>query len=72
MGQPPIGAASPMACAKLYNIPIRRLLRAIKIGDCEPPRKCGTRHLCTYASIERYLETFPLVPTRTNNGDFPC
>ena len=66
MGNPhPAGAASPMACAKLYHIPPRRLLTAIKQGDCEAPSKVGRRSVLTFAAVERWLQTFPVA---SSNG----
>jgi len=59
MGTHPVGAASPMVCARLYHLPIRRLLTAIKQGECEAPRRVGRRSVLTFAAVERYLETFP-------------
>jgi hypothetical protein len=58
MGTHPAGAANPSACAALYHIPLRRLLTAIKLGDCEPPRRVGRRSVLTYAAVEKYLESF--------------
>jgi hypothetical protein len=62
----PAGAASPMACAALYHIPIRRLLEAIRQGDCESPRRVGRRSILTYAAVQKYLESFP---HRSINGE---
>ena len=58
MGQHPAGAANPAACAALYHVPIRRLLTAIKQGECEAPRRVGRRSILTYAAVERWLESF--------------
>jgi excisionase family DNA binding protein len=66
MGQYPVGAAAPAACAKLYNIPRDRLRRAIRNGECEAPRVVGRRSVLKYASIEQWLETFPTTKERAN------
>jgi hypothetical protein len=67
MGMHPAGAASPMACARLYHIPVRRLLTAIKHGECEAPRRVGRRSVLTYAAVERWLATFDA--RSTTNGE---
>jgi hypothetical protein len=64
----PAGAASPMTCAKLYNLPIARLLADIRLGRCEAPRQVGRRSILTFAAVERYLDSFDAVPHRTING----
>ncbi len=68
MGMRPAGAASPMARARLYHVPIRRLLNAIKHGECEAPRKVGRRSVLTFAAVELWLnlESFPCRPAPSN------
>jgi hypothetical protein len=68
MGTHPAGAASPMTCAHLYHLPIRRLLMAIKHGECAPPKKIGRRSVLKFADVERWLESFPTAHRSTTGG----
>lgn len=57
-------AASPQQCATIYNIPLRKLRKAIATGACAAPHRLGRHSVLFFSDVESWLRSLP--PTRSS------